>query len=89
MKYSHHAEKRQQQRNIPPLIVDWLLNYGEREYSHGSEIVFFNKRSRRDLEKDIGRSIVNRLSDFLNSYIIVNAEKVVTVGHRYKRIKHR
>jgi len=87
MKYSRHAEKRQQQRNIPPLIVNWLLDYGSRESSHGEEIVYFTKRDRRLLEKDFGRVVTKRLSDFLDAYLVTDGKTIITVGHRYNRVK--
>lgn len=85
-----HANHRAQQRAIPPLIIDWLDEYGARAHSaNGTTICYFNKKSRRSLERAVGRGIVDRLSSLLDAYMVVDGESVITVGHRYKPIKHK
>lgn len=82
-----HAEVRAHQRAIPPLILEWLDRYGAHEHdSRGAMVAYFDKRSRRLLEKDVGKRIVDRLDDLLDTYLVVDDDNVVTVGHRYKRI---
>lgn len=44
---TRHAAVRQQQRCIPPLVVDWLLSYGRRDPSSGAVKVRFDRRGRR------------------------------------------
>ena len=52
---SHHAATRQQQRGIPPLIMEWLSNYGACRHDHrGAEIRYFDKQSRQALARDVG-----------------------------------
>ena len=42
---TNHAKHRQQQRGVPPMIVDWLLQYGETTYvGPGAKARFFTKR---------------------------------------------
>lgn len=87
MKFTDHAVTRSQQRGIPPLMVDLLLQFGCREHDHaGAEVCFFDRRSKKRLESYVG-SLAGKLSEHLDSYIVVAGDLVVTVGHRYKKIK--
>jgi len=87
-----HADKRLQQRGVPPLIIRCLRDFGERVYDHrGAVIYHFNKTSWRKLEGEWGREPVRRLfADHRDAYMVVSAEDdlVITVGKRFKRIKH-
>jgi hypothetical protein len=87
MKYTEHAAMRTQQRAIPPLIVDWLLTYGAVQRSHGADKLFFDRCARMRLARDVGRQVVDRLGDLLNTYIVVNEDKLITAGHRQGRIR--
>jgi hypothetical protein len=86
---TRHASARQQQRGIPPLILDWLTQFGATAQSHhGAEIRFFDKRSRKQLATVVGTEVVSRLGGLLDAYAVVSTTgTVITVGHRYKRIK--
>lgn len=83
--YSKHAIERTKQRGIPPLIQNWLLDYGQETYDgHGTIIRYFTKKSVRKMEQDFGREPIRRLSEYLNSYLIESIDGViVTVGKRY------
>lgn len=82
-----HADIRMQQRGIPPLVLDWLLKYGQEAHDHhGAIIRYFDKRSIRRLRRDVGNKPVGRLADYLNAYLVESNGSVVTVGHRFKRI---
>jgi len=83
---STHASIRCQQRGIPALVLDLLLQFGSREHDRaGAEIVYFDRRSKKRIESYTG-GLISRLSDYLDSYAVVADGQVVTVGHRYKRI---
>jgi len=85
--HTHHAQKRAQQRGIPPLIRDWLLCYGEERYDHHGGIVrFFSRASLRNLERDIGREPLRRLSEYLDCYLVESSSngQVITVGKRHE-----
>ena len=85
---SRHAETRMQQRAVPPLVVNWLQQYGEEKHDHrGAVIRYFSKQSKRALQRDIGNLPIKRMSDYLGTYLIERDGVVITVGHRYKRIK--
>lgn len=84
---TRHALKRCQQRGIPTSIVDYLLDFGEEVHSCGAEILFFSKGSMSTIAKEVGRDAVKFLQKYANSYLVLDDGKVLTVGHRYKRIK--
>ena len=61
MKLSKHAKIRMQQRGITAPVIDWLLAYGEVDYQRGAQLYYFNEKSRRALERDIGqRRLINK-----------------------------
>ncbi|MHC4705583.1 MAG: hypothetical protein ACYS8I_00655 [Planctomycetota bacterium] len=83
-----HASKRSQQRSVPPLIVTWLLDYGaDAPAADGASLRYFDKRSRRDLERECGRQVIDRLDAWFNCYLIEFHGTVITMGRRYKHIK--
>ncbi|WP_454737186.1 hypothetical protein [Cupriavidus necator] len=83
-----HAVTRVRQRGIPPLIVDWLWDFGARVHNGtGAEVVWFDKGGRKRLMKAVGAQVVDRLGDLLEAYIVVSADGVVvTAGWRTQRI---
>lgn len=86
--FSDHSLCRQQQRGIPPLVVQWLVQYGSvRHDKHGARICYFDLRSRKSLAREVGQNIVDRMGKLLNAYAVLSGDDVViTVGHRTKRI---
>lgn len=89
MQLSQHAQVRCQQRAIPPLIRQWLLEYGAEVPSHGSVKRFFDHAARRRLAAAVGPQVVDRLGSLLNAYLVESDETVVTAGVRTRRIKRR
>lgn len=89
MKLSHHAQVRCQQRSVPPLIIQWLLEYGAEQRSAGASKRYFDHEARRRLAADCGAEVVARLGDLLNLYLIEGEGHVVTAGIRTRRIKRR
>lgn len=75
-----------QQRAIPLRVVDWLAAYGQVDHQRGSELFYFNKRSRRALKRDLGRSALRGLSKCMDAYMVYADGKIATVGHRYQRV---
>src|SRR5437667_5029560 len=88
--YTRHAQARAQQRGIPHLIVEWLLEFGARKPSAGADMVYFDKRSREALRRYAGRQALAKLDGLLDVYAVVsNDGQVLTLGHRTKRIRSR
>ena len=88
---TEHAIHRAQQRGIPPLIRNWLLEYGEEVFDgRGGIIRYFTRQSLRKMEREIGTAPLKRLSEYLRCYLVESNEdgSVITIGKRYanKRI---
>ena len=84
---TNHANKRMQQRSIPKAVVEWLLDFGARERSGASEIVYFDKKSKKELSRELGPQIVKSIARFLDVYAVISDDGyLVTTGYRYKRI---
>jgi len=72
---TQHARARMQQRGIRPDALEALFDHGRVSHLHsrGCELVYFAKKARKR---------------FPNIYAVVGANGVlVTVGHRYRRVK--
>lgn len=87
MNLSSHAQIRCQQRSIPPLICQWLQEFGAETQSHGATKRFFDRESKRRLAAVVGTQVVDRLGSLLNIYLVEGETKVVTAGVRTRRIK--
>lgn len=84
--HSKHATTRAQQRGIPPLIRNWLLEYGAETYDgRGGIVRHFTKESIRRLEREVGATPLSRLSEYMRCYLVESTEDgvVITVGKRY------
>ena len=86
---TNHALERSQQRCIPPLIIHWLCQYGSRKRNNNGTIVcYFDRKSMRLISSDVGNIVIRRLSGLMNAYLVIAGDQILTVGHRYKRIKN-
>lgn len=86
--FTEHAEIRQQQRGIPPIVSDWLMGYGEEQFDgHGGIVRFFSKQCIRRLEREFGREPIARMSEFLRCYLVQSSKNgaIITVGKRYQK----
>ena len=84
--FTDHAAIRQQQRGIPPLVSDWLLDFGDEQFDgHGGVIRYFSKKCIKKLEREVGRQPVARMSEYLRCYLVQSSGdgKVITLGKRY------
>lgn len=86
-----HANTRAQQRGIPPLIITLLDTYGREKYDgHGGVVHYFDKKSVRQMERDMGRSPVRMLiTEWRNAYKVVSNSdgRTITTGFRTTRIR--
>ena len=89
MQLTDHARQRMQQRGIPAQAVGYLLAYGRMSHDHhGGCVVWLDKRSRARLCREEGRQVLRRMDKHLNAYAVTDTEgAVLTVGHRYRRIR--
>src|SRR5258708_5110964 len=85
---SKHAEIRAQQRCIPPMIDQLLDLYGQEEHDgHGAVILYLNRDSIRNRERDLGRRPVSRLAEWFDAYKVKSTDgHTITVGHRPGRL---
>lgn len=83
-----HARIRSQQRAIPQLMVDLLLQWGATEKAFGGATkVFFDKASRRRVQAYAG-PIAPLLDQHLDLYAVVGCDnQIITVGYRNERIQ--
>lgn len=88
MNMTNHASTRSQQRAIPPLVIDLLLQFGKSEATGaGVAKVFFDKRARKRVAAYAG-PLARLLDDHLDLYAVVGQnQQVITVGHRMERIR--
>ena len=84
MNYTKHADVRAQQRCIPPLIVDWLLDHGHRIPSQGAVRLVFDKRSRKAIAKEVGTTVIHQLSKYMNVEAVVDPVTDVVITVQWK-----
>jgi len=92
MGLSIHARARLQQRGIPPLIDQWLDEFGDQEYDgRGAVRVFFSRRSIRRMERTFGRLPVRKMAHLLNAYRIESSRdgRTITYARMTKRMRRR
>jgi len=88
--YTSHSSIRCQQRCIPPLINQWLCEFGAKQHDgHGCVKRFFNKQSIKKLKQKFGSEPIKLLSKYLNAYQVEVYEggNIVTSGYLTKKIK--
>ncbi len=85
---TNHARTRIQQRGIPEVIVENLLDFGREAYDHrGSCVVYFDRRARAELKRVYGEETYRRIESRLDAYAVVASDgDVITVGHRIRHI---
>ncbi|MBG6073434.1 MULTISPECIES: hypothetical protein [unclassified Polaromonas] len=84
--FTTHALVRSQQRGVPPLISDWLIDYGTEVFDgHGGVLRYFSAQSIRQMEREIGKAPLQRMSEFLRCYLVQSSldGAVITVGKRH------
>ncbi|QDZ29562.1 hypothetical protein [Noviherbaspirillum sp. UKPF54] len=89
MYVTRHAQIRQQQRGIPPIVVDLLLGFGATKYAgKGATTHYFDKAARRKIRVYAGR-LAPLIDEYLDYYAITSEDgALVTVAPRIKRPRH-
>jgi len=84
------AQAKKSQRAIPPIIINWLCQFGCRITGmNGTTVIYFDKESKRTMCSEIGHIVVRRLDDMMDAYVVMSKERVVAVGHRFKPLRQR
>lgn len=88
LQMTRHATSRSQQRAIPQMALDLLLQFGCVEPAgNGCQRVFLDKPARKRLDAYAG-PIAHHLREHLDIFAVLSAEQaVVTVGHRVERVR--
>jgi hypothetical protein len=89
MNMSQHATVRSQQRCIPHLVLDLLLQFGASEPSgDGTHKMFFDKSARRHVHAYVG-PMARLVDEHLDVYAVVSdvEGKIITAAHRLERIR--
>ena len=84
--FTAHAAIRKQQRGIPQIVADWLLDYGDEQFDgRGGVIRYFSRQCIRLLEREVGRESVARLSEYLRCYLIQSNRDgaIITISKRH------
>jgi hypothetical protein len=84
---TYHAAIRAQQRGVPPLIQNWLLDYGAEQFDgRGGVMRYFSNECIRKMECDIGKALLKSMSEYLRCYLVQRSSDgaVITVGKRYE-----
>lgn len=85
---TRHAKNRSQQRAIPQIAIDLLLEFGRVERAgDGASKVYLDKTAKKRLKAYAG-PIAGHLESLLDIYAVVSAEqRVITVARRLERIE--
>lgn len=88
MNLTHHAHKRAQQRSIPPIMLNLLLNFGKSEPAGGgASKMYFDKAARRRVKAYTGQ-LARQMEEFMNVYAVVGPEgQIITAAHLTERIR--
>jgi hypothetical protein len=86
--HTRHSRERLRQRGISPLLLEWLLMFGERKLTNHAEVVYFTKASRGRLRKYIGARSMSKFESELDLYAVIIDGQIVTAGHRTKRLRN-
>lgn len=90
MELTNHAQARMQQRGIDGTVLGYLDEFGcYLEQGNKGSIVYFDKRARTLLKRELSRREFARIERKLKAYYVISNEgTVITVGHRTKPIRH-
>jgi len=91
MSMTKHAETRCQERAIPGVIVDLILDFGAIEHHRGCEKIWLDKKGLRQARRYLGKPHQTYSQLLQQTYVIVDHGVVVTVARRtrhHKRDRH-
>lgn len=86
---TEHAAARVRQRGVDPVVLDVLLSYGTAVHDHlGAEIMVFDRKAFRRLERAVDAALVRRVANNRGLYAVRSMDgAVVTVGHRVRKVR--
>jgi hypothetical protein len=86
---SSHAQRRMQQRAIPPRLIDWLFEFGTQAHDHhGARVLYFDRAAKRRLAEVVPAQQLAQVDQKLNAYVVEATDgTVITMGYRDKRVR--
>jgi len=85
--YSNHAVKRMQQRGITHRMAGVLFTFGsEQADHHGATIIYLSKSDLRKVKYLESDDVYRCLSE-KPIYAVEKDGLIITIGHRYKKIR--
>ena len=88
MHYTAHARARVQQRSIPQVAIEALLEFGHERRRGGASVLFMDRAARQRAADALGRRAYARLAPKLDSYLVVADDGlIVTAVRRLKRLR--
>ena len=91
--FTMHGHHRCQQRAIKQRHIDALESYGSVNYNRGCEILLFSKKgwsaflADNDLRMAHQRVPKQELGRLRHMYVVYGDGRVVTAGHRFRRLR--
>jgi hypothetical protein len=87
---TQHAAIRMQQRGIKEETLNCLFQYGKKTYDRrGCLVVYFDKQARKRIQLNQYENIPPKsIQAWMDTYAVVTVDgEILTVGHRFKKIK--
>jgi hypothetical protein len=81
--FTHHASERSTARDIPPLIAEIIIEYGEvQEAGDGAKKYALTKKSMSHLRRAGGRELAKAIGPYRNrnAYVVASGGKIITVA---------
>jgi hypothetical protein len=79
-----------QQRRVPRSVIDLLHAHGDQARSHGAFVYYFSRRAKCRISGELSPPEIRTMEEYRSCYLIEADDGVIiTVGHRYKRIRRK
>lgn len=91
MNTTKHADSRIEQRSIPSVVIDLILDFGATEHHRGCEKLWLDKKGLRQAKKYLGKPHQSYAQLLKDIYLIVDDGTVITAARRdrhHKRDRH-
>lgn len=89
---TYHGRLRMRQRCVPPVVLQWLDEFGAEQYDgFGGIVMYFDHASVDRMARKFGRQFVKHNAKWLRSYKVESAHdgSMLTCGWRSRRVPRR
>ena len=78
-----------QQRSIPQMVIDWLLDYGLTQDQGDARILYFNKKSKKLIRQYAGSEAMSIFQKYEKVYAVVssNDDSIITAGWKNRKFR--